>query len=209
MLAARGGQARRPIDAAGIARRRWMVTWTKRVLPVLALCLLASIALWPQFEKLQERGRVTFRQLTGTAAAGGQVSDPRYRGVDERGRPYTLTAKLARQSTPKRFDLTEPRADITTDGREWLMVQSREGVYAEDGSILDLSGNVILYRNDGTTLTTEAATMDLKLGAAANELPVHAEGPFGMLDASGFSVTDKGDVLNFIGPARLSLNFGQ
>ena len=35
---------------------------------------------------------------------------------------------------------------------------------------------------------------------------VHAEGPFGSLDAQGFAVTDHGAVVQFTGPGRLVLN---
>jgi lipopolysaccharide export system protein LptC len=49
-------------------------------------------------------------------------------------------------------------------------------------------------------------SMDLKSGAAASSQPVHAEGPFGTLDAQGFALVDKGAVVQFTGPARLVLN---
>ena len=35
---------------------------------------------------------------------------------------------------------------------------------------------------------------------------VHAEGPFGVLDAQGFTVMDKGAAIDFPGPAHLVLN---
>ena len=49
-----------------------------------------------------------------------------------------------------------------------------------------------LYRDDGTTMVTASASIDLKPGAAAGGEPTHAEGPFGTLDAQGFTLTDKG-----------------
>ena len=52
---------------------------------------------------------------------------------------------------------------------------------------------MVLYRDDGTTLYTQSTSMDLKTGAAAGSQPVHAEGPFGTLDAQGFALVDKGD----------------
>ena len=35
---------------------------------------------------------------------------------------------------------------------------------------------------------------------------MHAEGPFGVLDAEGFMLTDKGTAVEFTGPAHLVLN---
>ena len=70
----------------------------------------------------------------------------------------------------------------------------------------DLSHDVTLYRDDGTTLLTQSAAVDLHAGAAAGSDTVHAEGPFGRLDAHGFTVTDKGDEIQFNGPATLVMN---
>ena len=52
-------------------------------------------------------------------------------------------------------------------------------------------------------MRTSSAAIDLKNGAAAGAEPVHAEGPFGTLDAQGFTVTDKGAAMQFAGPAHL------
>ena len=88
----------------------------------------------------------------------------------------------------------------------WLMVQSKQGVFLQHSSQLDLSQDVVLYRDDGTTLTTSSASIDVKNGAAASGDPTHAEGPFGTLDSQGFTLTDKGAAIEFTGPARLVLN---
>ena len=40
-------------------------------------------------------------------------------------------------------------------------------------------------------MSTDTATVDLKAGVAAGADMVHAEGPFGTLDAQGFTLTDK------------------
>ena len=137
---------------------------------------------------------------------GATVTDARYRGVDDQGRPYTLTAATAQQVGPERINLTTPKADITLADGTWLMLQSKRGVFLQHTNQLDLSQDVTLYRDDGTTLTTASASVDLKNGAAASAEPTHAEGPFGILDAQGFTVTDKGTAIQFAGPAHLVLN---
>jgi lipopolysaccharide export system protein LptC len=48
--------------------------------------------------------------------------------------------------------------------------------------------------------------MNLKLGAGDSDQYTHAEGPFGTLDAQGFTLVDKGAVIQFHGPARLVMN---
>ena len=86
---------------------------------------------------------------------GGEVKGARYHGVDEQGRPYTLTAATARQVGPDHVDLTDPIGDMTLKYGSWLMLQSHNGVFRSTTSQLDLSGDVTLYRDDGTTMDTQ------------------------------------------------------
>ena len=149
---------------------------------------------------------MSLREVMGDVA-GDTVIDASYHGIDDHGRPYTVTAATATQVGPNRINLTSPKGDITLQNGAWLMLQSDAGVYRQQDNALDLSRHVMLYRDDGTTLLTESAAIDLKQGAAAGSEPVHAEGPFGRLDAKGgFTLTDKGEEVQFAGPAHLLLN---
>jgi lipopolysaccharide export system protein LptC len=200
-----GLSPRASVRLARIGRRRWTVGLMKRLLPVLAIGLLACLALWPEFAGDADHSRFTFRRATVTPE-GGQLSDARYQGVDESGHPYTLTAALARQVSPDRVDLVDPKGDISPDSASWAMVDAREGVFRSRDGQLDLSGEVSMYRDDGTTLHTASMAIDLKAGAAASAEKVHVEGPFGTLDAQGFTLTDRGGTIHFMGPGRLLLN---
>lgn len=199
---------RRPAADPRLARRRWAVSIGKRLLPLVALALLSTVALWPEIAGDSERARLSYRR-GALAPESGQMTDATYHGVDSRGRPYTMTAVAARQVNPERVNLTEPKGDMTLDSGSWLLVRAKDGVYLQHAGSLDLSHDVQIYRDDGTTLTTSAATLDLKAGAAAGADMTHAEGPFGTLDAQGFAVTDKGAVIQFSGPGRLVLNAAQ
>jgi lipopolysaccharide export system protein LptC len=201
---------RRPMAAVlarQMARRRWLVAMAKRLLPVAALALLASVALWPELSRDSDRARLSYRR--GAPPQSGQMTAATYHGVDTSGRPYTVTAATADQVGPERINLTDPKGDISLESGSWLMAQSRQGVYLQHLGSLDMSDDVHLYRDDGTTLTTSSASLDLKLGAAAGADLVHSEGPFGTLDAQGFAVTDRGAILQFTGPGRLILNSAQ
>lgn len=206
-LSTAGSVQRRPAPtAAGIARRRVAVSLTKWVLPVAALALLASIAVWPELTRVKEQGRIAFRRAFAGLADASRLREPRYHGVDERGRPYTVTADWAAQAGPLRVNLSEPKGDLSPDGGGWFMVQSHEGTYIQHSGQLDLSHDVVLYRDDGTLMQTQSAAIDVKNAAAASSDRTHAEGPFGVLDAQGFTLTEKGAVVQFHGPARLVLN---
>jgi lipopolysaccharide export system protein LptC len=198
---------RRRFDAR-IARRRWTVGIAKRLLPLVALALLSLVALWPELSNQNDQSRLSYRRGAAEPQSG-QMTDATYHGVDARNRPYTMTATTAHQVSPERVDLIDPKGDMTLESGNWLMVRSRQGVYLQHTGNLDLSGDVHIYRDDGTTLTTSTADVDLKAGAAAGAEMTHAEGPFGTLDAQGFALTDKGEVIQFSGPGRLILNSAQ
>ena len=198
-------QERRPISAARLARQRRLVTLAKGVLPLAALGLLAAVALWPEFSRDADRRRLSLERGT-VQTESGQMVDATYHSVDERGRPYTLTATSARESRPGMIDLTDPQADLTQADGGWLMAKSKRGVYDQHAGNLDVWGDVQLYRDDGTTMVTNSANLDLRAGAAAGAEMVHVEGPFGTLDAQGFAATDRGAVTQFSGPGRLVLN---
>ncbi|HEY4173061.1 MAG TPA: LPS export ABC transporter periplasmic protein LptC [Rhodopila sp.] len=196
---------RAPPAPRRIARRRFLITLTKWVLPMAAMALLASIALWPEVEDSAIKARMRMSNVSGDVD-GGKLLDARYNGVDEKGRPYTVTAATAWQIDPERVGMTMPKGDITLESGTWLMVTSKEGTFMQHLNQLDLAKDVTLYRDDGTMMHTQSASLDLKAGAAAGSDPVHAEGPFGVLDATGFTVMDKGAAIDFPGPAHLVLN---
>jgi lipopolysaccharide export system protein LptC len=199
------GRLRSLPEANRMARRRLLITLTKWLLPVAAMVLLALIALWPELGIGGGKARLAIGHLSGELD-GGRLLDARYNGVDDKGRPYTVTAATARQLDPERVVLTMPKGDITLENGTWLMLTSRDGTFLQHLNQLDLRHDVTLYRDDGTTLHTAAASIDLKASAAAGSDPVHAEGPFGVLDAQGFAVMDKGTAIDFTGPAHLVLN---
>lgn len=204
------GTVRRPPPPTKrtIRRRRNLVGITKWSLPVLALALLGSIAVWPEIARVRDGSRIAFRRAFQLEAESGQMQQPRYHGVDERGRPYTVTATSARETSPERIALTNPKGDVVTESGTWIYVQAKDGVFRQHTSLLDLSGDVLIYREDGTTLRTDTAALDLKAGAAASDDKTHTEGPFGILDSQGFTLTDKGAVIRFAGPAHLIMNGG-
>lgn len=202
-----GGTVRRPPSSRAITRRRWMVGLGKRALPVVGLALLALVALWPEIVRQADNARLIYRRGFAMPESG-VLTDARYRGEDDNGRPYTLTAASARQAGPERIDLTAPVGDVALSGGGWAQVQARSGVYMQKAGQLDLSGEVTLYRDDGMVVTTDTATMDLKEGVVASGSKTHVEGPFGTLDAQGFTISERGQLAQFTGPGRLVLNGG-
>jgi lipopolysaccharide export system protein LptC len=197
--------ARRVPTPGGLARRRWAIRISKFLLPAAALLLLTSIAMWPEIDRATDKARIVLGGLHAMLD-GARLTNAHYNGVDERGRPYTVTAATATQRDAEQVDLTVPNADMTLENGTWINVRSKQGVYMRKAQQLDLSHDVVLYRDDGTTMTTSVATVEMKAGAASGDAPTHVEGPFGTLDAAGFTTVDKGAAIQFWGPVHVQLN---
>ena len=200
-------RGRKMPSASALSRRRFLVTCVKRLLPLGALLLLSLVILWPEFSR-HNPARISYRVATGTmdAADQGSMTRAHYEGIDQSGSPYTMTADQAVQTDADTVMLTKPAGDMTLKSGSWLMVQSLNGVYHAHAQHLDLSNHVVLYRDDGTTVRTSKAHVDLKAGTASGHEVFNADGPFGTLDAHGFTITDRGARLHFSGPAKLVLD---
>jgi lipopolysaccharide export system protein LptC len=187
-------------------RRRVAVAVAKRVLPLAAVLLLAAIALWPEIESAADRGRVAFKRVTEVRPDALSVVQPRFQGLDEQNRPYTVTADTAVQAGNEEVvQLQAPRADLLLTDGGWLYMEAREGRYDRPRNLLDLAGRVTIHHDDGTQFVTDRAAIDVTGGNAAGDAPVAAQGPFGTLTSEGFQLHDRGQVVVFTGKARAVL----
>ncbi|MBO1075122.1 LPS export ABC transporter periplasmic protein LptC [Roseomonas marmotae] len=200
-------RARVQVSAGAMMRRRVAVRLAKLLLPLGALALLSAIALWPEIDGAADRGRMAFRRATQTEAEAMRISGARYQGVDEQNRPYNLTADSAVQQQDQSglIDLTNPRADILLTNGAWMLLESREGEYDRPKNLLDLQGNVTLWHDNGTTMKTEAAHIDIHAGEAKSDSATAAQGPFGTIESEGFRLLERGQVMIFTGRSHAVL----
>lgn len=183
-----------------------MVGVLKYVLPAAGLVIIALVVLWPELHHSQvDISNPAERPAT---AAAGEIQNPRYSGVDEAARPYTVWATLAKQVQDQIFDLNRPKGELKLPSGLVLNLDAQSGKLDRSSKSVHLSGNVTLRRSDGTTMVTDAADIDLADKGARSSSPVTAEGPFGTLSAGGFKVEQQGDVIIFTGPTKLFLKPG-
>jgi len=203
-------RTRRAPTPGQLARRRFAVAWTKRLLPVLALALLAAVVFWPEIEGNEDRSRVSFRRTVQPRAEALRVINPRYQGIDELNRPFTITARVGQQEgAAEILNLEEPRGDILLSDGAWIYLQSRTGRYDKPAARLDLAGEVTIYHDNGTMMLTDQATVLIEEGSASGDTPVAAQGGFGTLTAEGFRMRDRGAVVVFTGRSHAVLEGGR
>jgi lipopolysaccharide export system protein LptC len=211
-------RARVAPSARGMARRYAAVRLAKLALPASAVTLLVLLMFWPDIEG--KEGRLSFRRGPAVVAEALQVTAPLYQGLDELNRPYTVTARLARQRSnaaagvpvtagAEVIALDAPRADMTMTDGAWLLIESREGVYDRGRTWLDLAGDVTIYHDNGMRFQSDSASVDITGGNASGNRPTQAQGPFGTIVSEGFELRERGAVVIFSGSARAVLEGNQ
>ena len=196
---------RAPPRPGHLARRRKALRYGRFGLPALALLLLGAIAVWPEISRQLTIGSETAREVAAVRRDSGRMLAPHYSGIDSHDRPYTITATSGRQVGQNRIDLDAPVMDMMTSSG-WVLLHADRGTYMQDSNMLDLSGNVTLYRDDGIIASSPTAGVDVRGGVIASQDWIHADGPFGILDAQGYMLAQNAGVAQFTGPARLVLN---
>ena len=195
---------RRVPSSGQIIRRQRLVSAMKYAMPMLAAGVLGLLLFWPDIEGRD--GRLSFRRGPSLVPEALQLVAPRFQGVDELNRPYTVTARVARQPGQEEIMLLDqPLADILLNDGAWVYVESDTGRYNKPIQLLDLEGNVQIYHDNGTLFRTEAATVQVDAGTAQGDRPTRVQGSFGTVESEGFEMLDRGAVMIFTGRARAIL----
>ena len=179
----------------------------KLLLPLLAFGLVVAVVIWPN----------EFREATGfhlsyVSSEDGSATEltmlrPRYLGTDARNRPFVVTADQATQDLKdqRQISLTRLQADISTvDGRRFT-VMAATGVYHQQRQHLHLQGAINLFTDQGYEFNAEIVEIDLNIGQATSDQPVHGQGPFGTLRADRMEVEDFGQRLFFKGNVKMHI----
>ena len=204
-----GWRPRTTSTTVDVARYSQFVGYMRIGLPALAGVLVLLVFVIPQFMGDDDRFRVgnVTTPLKNVAADALSMVNARYFGTDQKGQPFSVTAKgvKERPAPDQRVDLVSPQADITLTSGDWGSIEAGSGLYDRETETLDLSNQVSLFQDKGYEMHTAEASIRLKDGSATSRTPVDSQGPFGELVAQGFELRDKGENVMFLGPATLTL----
>jgi len=177
------------------------VTVMKLALPLLALLLIAAVVAWPELtETATERRQVD-------EADPGRMISPRLAGTDAEDRPYSIVGTSALQSDAD-GDLVvfqDLEAEITLENGLWPALLPEHGQMDNAQGLIELTGNVNLFRDDGYTFFADQMYIDVNQGTAWTDVPVQAHGPAGEIAAQGFRIDNEAGLVVFTGESRLLL----
>jgi lipopolysaccharide export system protein LptC len=177
----------------------------KVVLPALVVALVLTIIVWPRLVPDEADFRISVADIAPEEVDNLTMVNPRYRGVDEENRPFTVVADKAIQdkSGADIVDLERPQADITTKGGAWITLSARNGRYDRADKHLHLEEDVSLFHDRGFEVHTSIADADLKAGTAHGDQPTQGHGPSGEIQGQGFRILDRGARIIFTGESQL------
>jgi lipopolysaccharide export system protein LptC len=190
------------LPSNGYSRR---VALLKVVLPAIGLMLLLLVMAWPRLAPLFDRLR--FAAIDLREARELRMINPRYAGTDRADHPVVITAAVGRQ-VPGRDDvmaLDKPVANLKSRSGANIVVTADSGVYQTQTQFLDMFGHVTMTHENGTTLLTSSARLDVANNAAEGHDPVEGHGPQRDISAQGFQVFDKGGIVIFTGRSNAQL----
>jgi len=182
----------------------------KWLLPSAAL-IVAGMIIWSWSKLGTNSFRLDYSAVQVDFVGQDEMLRPRFVGVDSRQQLYTVTAEVAMR--PERGHqevfLMKPTADITLKDGDWLTLKAEQGIYDRQAEILELHGSVSMYVDNGFEMHTEKAEFDLSQGTAHGNQAVLSQSPWGVLTASGFEYSPRGQVFYFSGRPTLVLHANQ
>ena len=214
--AAKGGQpvplvepTRAPADRLPYYRSGYsrFVLLAKYVLPLVAGVVMMLVVVWPELKSKPEKFSLGLSDVKIETAGGQRVINARFTGVDSENRPFSITAESVVRAGSKDngVQLTQPKADVTLAGESWVAIAAPKGLFRRDAEILDLTGGVDVFHDDGYEFRTAEARIDFGKSSASGDTPIRGQGPFGTIEAQGFEIRGSGDSILFTGKSRMLL----
>jgi lipopolysaccharide export system protein LptC len=201
-----GWAAGKRVSAAEVQRYSRFVIIMKRALPLAALALLSVVVAYSLVPRQPDQAKlaITFRQL-GILNNDLAMIDPRLTGVDSDGNPFVVTAAKAVQyaHNPNRAVLQNVEADLTLKDGTWLNTTAPRGLLdiqhpknvhcaktkCPADQMLDMSGPVAMYSDNGYEAHTTFAHIDMGKGFVRGNRYIRGQGPLGTFSADKFVFT--------------------
>jgi len=205
---------REAADRQGRVKRSWaapgglhdvLVKLLKVLLPAGVGVLLAYLLLSP-LSKNREISFLLDKNKVDVAGERLKVQSAQYRGVDNKGRPFTINADKALQATS-----AEPVVDIDgmaasiqlNDGP--ARIQAPKGRYNMDAQKVDVLGPILITAADGYRLETRDVEVDLNTHRLGSSKGVEGRMPLGRFTAEEMSADLPNRRVVLSGRARLHI----
>jgi lipopolysaccharide export system protein LptC len=186
----------------------YLVRILKILLPVAIGLLLAYVFLSP-LSKNKEVSFLLDKNKVDVAKERMKVQSARYRGLDDKGRPFTVTADRALQPSS-----ADPVVQISGIAAQMELadgpgtVTADRGRYNLDNQRVDVVGPINVTAPQGYKLQTRNVTMDLNTKKLSGQDGVEGQMPLGRFTAGKLDADLHNRVVQLSGRARLHIEQG-
>lgn len=203
-----GWRSKESRQSHGFVKR--MMLWNLKVaLPIAIACVLALIFLWPKVAKFIEdsgKPQTMERILSTNPQLENKLIGPKLESTDQKGRPFRVQAEYATNVNEENSDFVNPSGQMQLEDGSILSFTSKTGIYHKKEELLELFDDVNVKTDKGYDLKTRYMKIFLNENKGEGHEPVHGTGPTGeTIDAEGFRITDKGDIIDFLGKTKITL----
>ncbi|MCB9964465.1 MAG: LPS export ABC transporter periplasmic protein LptC [Rhodospirillales bacterium] len=138
-----------------------------------------------------------------------ELISPHFESETKDGKVYVITADRATQELrqPDLVLLENPRGILQTTPAP-LVISARDGTYNQKTQFITLNQDISIAQDGVGTISLQTLEADLTRGELISPHPIHAEGPYGTIEADSLKISNDGMVLIFNGPVRLELTEG-
>ncbi len=196
------------------ARRRWAsptsghdrrVRWAMAILPMAIGALAAVLVIAP----ILTRDEISFtlqKDKVEQAKERMKVARAEYRGEDDKGRPFRLTAGGAVQarSTTPIVVLSDLTAEMTLDSGT-MQLHAPEANYDLNKERIDVTGPLAFRSTDGYRLDTANVGVDMRKRTAASQAPVSGSTRLGQFSGNRLHADLEARTVTLEGRARLHI----
>jgi lipopolysaccharide export system protein LptC len=185
--AARDWSARQRLRARDALRYSRFVSVMKKILPIGAIALMASVVAYSVMPRHNDKYLTTTQ--SGNLARDLTMTKTSFTGTDEKGNPFKITAAEVIQdpkSKNMRAELKQIDADMQFEGQSWINATAGHGWIDGDSGILKLDGGISVFTDNGYELHTKSATAQFKANILEGIEGVKGHGPTGQFSADRF-----------------------
>ncbi|WP_454886043.1 LPS export ABC transporter periplasmic protein LptC [Sphingomonas oryzagri] len=202
---ARAERAKRRIWARPGSTHDRIIAVARITLPASVLILVLALGFAP-LTSGRDISFVLSKDRVAMAKERLRVSQARYRGEDNKGQPFSLTAKSAVQQTSADpvVKLDTLAADIALQGGPATLTAPK-GTYNMNNQRVGLDGPVAFRSADGYRLDTHDVDLDMQTRKLASRNPVTGTMPLGNFSADRMTADLDGKVVVLNGHARLHI----
>tara|TARA_B100001750_G_C15440499_1_gene563287 strand:+ start:260 stop:889 length:630 start_codon:yes stop_codon:yes gene_type:complete len=186
----------------------YFIRMIKVVLPLIVFIIIGLLLIWPQISDI-ETAPLTQQDISALQEAQSEnlLLNPVFNTLDDKGKPFSITAHEARQNRDDRdkIVLTAPAAEMNNDDNTFYL-EAENGEYDQMRKTLILNNDVVLKDKKNNVLTTQDLTTSIADGKARSNSPAKLTTTQGSIEGQSVIIDQQNQTTTFQGPAKAVIN---